>query len=144
MPLVKLSDTLTPDLRRKLDCVARRAPILSRMGQSVKSLAQRAFTDSALRASDWAPRKKEPKDGHAILQDLKPLLRKSIRVISVSEKEVVIGSDRPYAAAHQLGYAPRNLPARPYLPFHADGTLTPAAAANVSSVLRAYLQRAGL
>lgn len=143
MKLVKLSDTLTPDLRRKLDCVSDRKPILERMGQTVKSLAQRAFTDDGLRPSTWAPRKVEPKDGHAILQK-STMLRKSIRVISADDKEVVIGSDRPYAAAHQLGYEPNNLPPRPFLPFHADGTLTQRGAANVAAVLKAALKPVGL
>ena len=143
MSLVKLSDTLTPDLHRKLQAVTNRRPILERMGQSVKSLAVRAFTDEGLRPSTWAPRVKEPKDGHVILQE-STLLRKSIRVISADNNSVVIGSDRPYAAAHQLGYEPRNLPARPYLPFYRDGTLTPRGAKNVAAALRAALKPAGL
>lgn len=143
MKLVKLSDTLSPDLRRKLAAVQNRKPILERMGQAVKSLAIRAFTDSGLRPSTWAPRKKEPKEGHLLLQD-STLLRKSIRVISASDTQVVIGSDRPYAAAHQLGYEPRNLPARPYLPFNADGSLTPTGAKNVAAALAAALQARGL
>lgn len=143
MKLIKLTDTLTPDMKRKLDAVTNRKPILERMGQTVKSLAQRAFTDSALRPSTWAPRKKEPKDGHAILQK-STLLRKSINVTAATNTQVTIGSDRPYAAAHQLGYAPNNLPARPFLPFHPDGSLTPRGAQNVTGVLKACLKPAGL
>lgn len=143
MKLIQLRDTLTPDLRRKALAVKNRKPLLQAMGQSVKSLAIRAFTDSALRPSTWAPRKVEPKDGHLLLQQ-STLLRKSINVTSTTNERVVIGSDRPYAAAHQLGSTTNNLPARPFLPFTADGALTPRGATNVTAALKAALKRVGL
>ena len=143
MALLPIKDTLSPDLARKLKAAGNRKPLLEAMGQAVKSLAIRAFTDEALRPSTWAPRKKEPKDGHRLLQD-STMLRKSIRVISASNSQVTIGSDRPYAAAHQLGYAKNNLPARPFLPFKPDGTLTPAGLTAVERALRAGLKSQGL
>jgi phage gpG-like protein len=71
------------------------------------------------------------------------MLRKSIRVISCDNDQVTIGSDRPYAAAHQLGREEINLPARPFLPFTREGNLTHAARTNVESVIRTALDKSG-
>lgn len=143
MKLRKIRDGITPSLRSKLRAVSDRRPLLSIMGQAVKSLSQRAFTQAEFRPFTWAPRKVEPKDGHPILQE-STLLRKGINVLSVSNRDVVIGSDRPYAAAHQLGAPSKNLPPRPYMPFTPDGKLTPAGQRNVNSALSAGLRKRGL
>jgi len=143
MPLVPIKNTLAPDLASKLKAVQNRSPLLSAMGQAVKALGVQAFTDASKRPTDWAPRKVEPKDGHAILQK-STMLRKSIRITSVTNDTVIIGSDRPYAAAHQFGVPERNLPARPYLPFYKDGQLTPEGNRRVTSALKAALASQGL
>jgi phage gpG-like protein len=150
--LLKLTDTLTPDLTRKLKAVQNRAGVLRAMGQQVKSMARAAFTESELRPSTWAPRKQEPKDGHRLLLGTSqpkgkaspPMLRGSIRVLSFDNTRVVIGSDRPYAAAHQLGSPKNNLPARPFLPFFPSGALTPEGQKRVGRVLTAWLKARGL
>ena len=139
MPLLKLYDSLSPDLARRLKAAKNPQPILARMGQTIKSLAQRAFTDGALRPATWAARKVEPKDGHLLLQE-STMLRKSIDVTSCTASQVTIGSDRPYAAAHQLGNPAGNLPARPFFPFLPNGQLTPPAAKNVESIIRGALK----
>lgn len=141
--LILIKDTLAPDLARKLRAVSNRKPLLDAMGQAVKSLAVRAFTEAGLRPSTWEKRQVEPADGHLLLQD-STMLIKSIRVISVDDNQVTIGSDRPYAAAHQLGYPENNLPARPYLPFDAAGALTPKGKTAVERSLRAGLAAHGL
>ena len=142
--VTKIKDTITPDLQRKLKAMQDRTPYLKAMGTAVVSLAQRAFTDEGLRPSTWEKRKVEPKDGHAPLIE-SGALRKSIRISSVTNKEVTISSDRPYAAAHQFGYPEHNLPARPFLPFDQSGHLTAKGAEQVEMALRAALKaRAGL
>ncbi len=133
------TDSLSPDLLRRLKTAKNTAPIMASIGSTLVSLGQRAFTDASLRPATWAARKVEPKDGHLILQD-ETNLRKSLRVTSSSARQVTIGSHLPYAAAHQLGNPKGNLPARPYLPFLPDGTLTPRANKNVESIIRAALK----
>ncbi len=141
MSLIKIQDGITPDLRRRAQAAGDKRPLLAAMGQAVKALGIQAFTDPALRAATWAPRKKEPKDGHAILQK-STMLRKSIRVIEVTNDRVIIGSDRPYAAIHQLGG--KHIPARPYLPFYASGQMTGLGKQRVERALGAALRVRGL
>jgi phage gpG-like protein len=145
MSLVKIRDTISPDLLRKARAAADRKPLLRAMGSAALSLAVRSFTDPGLRPSTWAPRKIEPpKDGHAILQSLRPMLRPSLRELSCDNDMVTIGSDRPYAAAHQLGYPENNLPARPFLPFTQAGQLSAKGKVAVERALRAALKARGL
>lgn len=141
MALIKVSDGVTPDLARRARAAADKRPLLEAMGQAVKSMAIRAFTETALRPTAWAPRKDKLR--HALLQK-STLLRKSIRVISVDNNRVIIGSDRPYAAVHQLGSSKQNIPARPYLPFHQGGALTAAGGQQVRRALAAELRSRGL
>ena len=66
-----------------------------------KSFADQGFTDKGL--VKWQPRKSRSRDdGRAILVKTGNL-RRSIRVISRSINEVVIGSDLPYAQVHNEG-----------------------------------------
>jgi hypothetical protein len=66
MALIKIRDTLSPDLIRRAKAAREKRPLLEAMGQSVKSLAVQAFTDPAKRAQAWEPRK--DKKPHALLQ----------------------------------------------------------------------------
>jgi phage gpG-like protein len=157
-----IEDSLTRDLRRKLEAMqgSGRQRLLRQMGETIVSVAKRSFADSKLRGSPW-PAKKDGSDSNLMRSTS---LRRSVRA-SVSGDAVVISSDRLYAAIHQLGgttpahvikprfgkalafgggvFARVNhpgsvIPARPFLPFHADGSLTARAGRNV----RALLQRA--
>lgn len=139
MALIKIRDGITPDLLRRAKATGDRRPLLGAMGQAVKSLGVQAFTDPAKRAQAWAPR--QDNKPHALLQK-STMLRKSIRVISISGDTVIIGSDRPYAATQQLGRG--GIPARPYLPFYASGQLTPLGRQRVERALAAALRVRGL
>lgn len=82
---------------------------------AVVSVAVRAFTQPDLRALPWARRKKDA--AHPILMQNR-VLRQSVRVLGEpSNNTIEVGSDRPYARVHQLGYKKRNVPARPFFPF---------------------------
>lgn len=145
MKLWQLNDGISPDLVRKANTVGDKRRHLQAMGDAVKSLSKRAFTDSSLRATSW-PARKDDKP-HLLLQK-STSLRKSIRVISVSSTKVVIGSDRKYAAIHQLGgKAGRGkkskIPARPYLPFK-NGRITARGNVAVTRALTASLKSSGL
>ena len=141
MALIQIRDGITPDLLRRARAAGDRRPLLAAMGQAVKSLGIQAFTDPAKRAQAWAPR--QDVKTHALLQK-STLLRKSIRVIAVSNDTVIIGSDRPYAATHQLGSTKLNIPARPYLPFYASGQMTSLGRLRVERALAASLRTRGL
>ena len=48
------------------------------------------------------------------------MLQSSIEVQRKSSWDVLVGSGMEYAAVHQWGYKPRNIPARPYLGLSTD------------------------
>lgn len=51
-------------------------------------------------------------------------------------------ADCGYALAHQFGYAPRNLPARPYFPVDADGEVMPYTQSQVQEAAEMALSKA--
>lgn len=112
--LVKLSDTLTPDLRRKAAAVSNKRPLLTAMGRSIVSLTKRSFTEPGLRPGTWKARKDDKP--HALLQK-STTLRKSIRITGYGSDSVTVGSDRKYATVHQLGSKKKGIEARPFFPF---------------------------
>jgi phage gpG-like protein len=69
-------------------------------------------------------------------------LEGSLRVLTTSANQVTVGSDRPYAAIHQLGG--EHIPARPYLPFYQSGQITGLGKERVERALRASLRSRGL
>lgn len=156
-----LGNTLTPDLQARLRRITGggRAQLLQQIGLSIVSITKRTFrTDVGLRAAPWA-RKKDGTPSY--LQDTMSL-RNSIRIVRVDARGVVVGTDRPYGAIHQLGgttpphiirpirkkalkfggkfvkrvnHPGSRIPARPYLPFYKDGTLTVRASRNVIGLI---------
>lgn len=141
MSLIKIRDGISPDLRRRASVASDRRPLLAAMGQAVKSTGIQAFTDPAKRAQAWVPRM--DKKTHALLQK-STLLRKSIRVVAMTHDTVIVGSDRPYAAVHQLGSSKLNIPARPFLPFYQTGQMTALGRQRVERALVAALRTRGL
>lgn len=132
--LILVRDLITPDLQKKIAAARQAAPVLRAGAQALVEIAKRSFRDPSQRVATWAERKSDA--GKQFTYDSrgrrrtaagnvsgKPLLIKttallrSIRVLSVTNTAATIASDRPYAAAHQFGYPPRNLPARPFFPF---------------------------
>ena len=153
-------DDITPELQRIAREVKRPAKILRALGTSFATSAQDAFDDAAMRPSPWAP----TKTGHRPLVD-KGLLRRSIRVTDFGDDSVTVGTDRVYAAFHQLGtrgpyeIKPKNkkalawpggrhpvkavmhpgLPPRPFFPVTGEGALVPAAARRMLQAAEAAL-----
>ena len=144
-------DDITPDLRHKLSVAKNPAKILRAIGTQLVSLTKRAFRDTALRQSSWAPKS----DGGASNLIQTGMLVSSIRVTSLSASSVTIGSDRKYAAIHQLGGVIRpkgggslvftiggrtihakkvTMPARPFFPFTPSGELAPVAVPKVMAI----------
>jgi len=143
MSIRKIKDGISSDLKRKARALnsGGRKRALSAMGQAIKAVAVQAFSQPGVRAATWAARKDNKP--HALLQK-STTLRKSIRVISATADVVTIGSDRPYAAVHQLGSKKNHIPARPYLPFYKSGALTKVGSGRAESALRSALRAAGL
>ena len=97
--------------------------ILNRVTNAVRTLPRRAatlavgFSKDRFRAQNWADTSRESwkprsantwgrkeRSGRAILVD-SGRLRRSIRVIHVDENSAIIGTDVPYARAHNEGYS---------------------------------------
>jgi phage gpG-like protein len=153
-------DGVTPELNRMQHACARPAKIMRALGTAFATATKDAFDDASLRPSPWAA----TKTGHRMLV-LKGLLRRSIRVVNFADTSVTIGTDRAYAAFHQLGtrgpyeITPKNkkalawpggkhpvksvthpgLPPRPFFPVTSAGTLVPAAARRMQQAAEAAL-----
>lgn len=155
-------NTLTPDLHVLYRNASNKPALHAAIGQGLVSLGKRAFNDSSLRPATW----KAKSDGTPSRLRDTGTLAKSPRVTEVSARGVTVGSDRKYAAIHQLGgktpahvIRPKNkqalktpfglfkkvnhpgskIPARPYLPFYSNGRPTPQAVRMINSVSRARL-----
>jgi len=140
MPLKITKDQITPDLRKKLAGIRDRRPVLEAMGIELVSLTKRAFNDAALRAAPWPPKK----DGSPATLKRKGTLWQSIRITSVTPDAVTVGSDRPYAAVHQLGSSKSKgrgsgIPARPFFPV-LGGVLARGAMDRVVAVAQAKIK----
>lgn len=160
--LTIVRDLLTPDLRALSRKLSDKRPLLEAMGLALVSVTQRAFNDASLRPSAWAPKKSS--DGKPLLKR-SGLLWRSPRIVSIESAAVTVGTDRPYAAAHQFGSKPHTirprskralfwpgaahpvgvvhhpgLPARPFFPFDASGQMTEAGKSRVRSAAEAKLK----
>lgn len=148
--LSKSKDILTPSLAAKMARAKNPKRALEAMGLAVVSLAQRAFTQSGLRASPWDALKPatisaKKRQGYGS----KPLrssgaLAQSPRVVKATTRAVTVGSDRrvgshSLAAIHQLGTKDGRIPARPFFPFNKDGRPTEKASRNIKSAAKRSL-----
>jgi phage gpG-like protein len=130
---LQIRDGISPELQRLARRVTNRRPILEAMGLEFVSITKRAFSDSSLRPSPWAPKK----DGAPATLRKSGALWQSIRVAQVTNDFVTAASDRIYAAIHQFGGTGKvKMPARPFFPI-LDGKLTAEAAKKINAVGKA-------
>jgi phage gpG-like protein len=119
--VVKTVDVLTPSLRANLAKATNPRKALESMGLVCVSLAQRSFTEASARPTTWPPLSpKTIKEKAKLGYGSTPLVRegqlaRTPRIVSVTDKNVVVGSDRADAKYHQLGT--KTIPARPFFPF---------------------------
>ena len=139
MSLIKIKDTLTPDLRKRAAAAADKRPLLLAMGTAVVGLGKDAFTDAQKRPAYWAPRKDDKP--HPLLLE-SGTLEASLRGDRIQGDSVIISSDRPYAATHQLGRD--HIPARPFLPFYKSGLMTSLGRQQAERALTSALRVRGL
>lgn len=148
------TDTLTPDLRRRLRKVEDPEPALRRAGEIVADMAIDAFTNPAVRPDEWSPLKPATLERKAALgYGSSPLiasgaLAHSPRIIEASRNYVLVGSDRKagawsLAGIHQLGAPRAHIPPRPFFPFSASGEATLRAKDAVREVIVRWLDIRG-
>lgn len=139
---IDLKSSGSLDATAALAAMKRPEPVLRAAGLVVVSVSQRAFTESSLRPSTWAPLasstlKQRRSQGRGSAPLLKTgLLSRSPRIGEVSSSSVSVVSDRSYAAYQQLGT--KRTPARPFFPFDSAGRPTP----RVKILIRAAAIRA--
>lgn len=107
------NNTLVHGLRRRLAAYQDKEALHTAMADVTVQLAKRAFNKPDLRPSAWAPKK----DGTPATLRKNNVLARSPRRVSATPKHAIVGSDRKYAAIHQLGGETRPMPARPYWGF---------------------------
>lgn len=138
MSLVKVKDTISKDLRKRAAAAGNKRPLLLAMGTAFLSVGKQAFTDPAKRPATWAPRQDDKP--HPLLMESGTL--ETSLTVRVDGSKAIVSSDRPYAAIHQLGG--EHIPARPYLPFYANGRITDLGRTRVENALKAALRKNGL
>lgn len=162
--LTKLRDTIAPDLVERYRAAKDKGRLHHAMALGIVGLTKRAFNNPGLRPAAWP-----------VLASGKPArlrdtgtLAKSIRVISSGPAGALVGTDRKYAAIHQLGglipphtirpkrgkalvwpgaahpvakvdHPGGKIPARPFFPFYSTGRPTPRAITELERILRARL-----
>ncbi len=161
MITIRSTDGITPSLMAKIAAAQNAAPAMAKVGEVLKNIAKRAFNNPELRPTPW-PNKR---DGSVATLRLNQVLARSPEAHNVTNTSVQVGSDRPYAAIHQLGgrtgpftirakgralkfviggrtifaksvkHPGSRMPARPFFPFYADGRMTQYAERRVVAVL---------
>lgn len=129
-------DDVTKDLQKAIKKVQQPEKLLKAVGVGIVGLAKEAFNNASLRPIPWVPKKDGSK---ATLKSREATLWRSLKVQSVNKRNVRVGSDRPYAAIHQLGGKTRPMPARPYFPIYND-KLTVHGAKRTKDIIDAYMQ----
>lgn len=130
------ADDVSPRLRRAA-AAAKSPRLMHAIGTGLVGHTKRSFNFPAMRPAAWQVKK----DGSpATLKSREATLWRSIRVVKAEATRVRIGSDRPYAAIHQLGGKTRPMVARPYFPFTSAGQITPGGAKTVEQILGVKLR----
>jgi len=138
---LQIVDHLSPGLARLAARCRNRKPVLEAMGLEFESITVRAFTNPALRPLPW----RDKVDGTpATLRKSGAMWQSVKRPPVVTENSVTCGSDRAYAAIHQLGgKTGRNhaatMPPRPFFPI-LNGKLTPEAKRLIEAVGHAKIK----
>jgi phage gpG-like protein len=151
-------DTLSPAVRKAIGGLRDTTPVVKAMCLAVQSVAQRAFSQAALRAAPWPVLHG---GGEARLRRSGELW-KGIHITDVTAKQGLVAVNKVYGAIHQFGgtIRPKNpsgslrfmgadgfvfakrveIPARPFLPFAPTGEPTDYAARAVQTAVEAKVQ----
>jgi phage gpG-like protein len=156
------TDTISPDMAARLALAQDRSRIHQAIGLALKSLTKRAFNTPSLRAANWPAKT----DNTPATLRKSGTLAKSINDPIATETSVTIGTDRHYAAIHQLGgktsphiirpktkkalktpygvfkkinHPGSRIPARPFFPFDSLGQPTARASRDIINVMDAAI-----
>ena len=99
-------------------------------------LTKETFNNASLRPIPWVNKKDGTK---ATLKSREASLWRSIKIQTVTPKNVLIGSDKPYAAIHHLGGVSRPMPERPYFPFFRN-QLTKPGKQRMKDIIEDYME----
>lgn len=166
---VQVRDWATPRLRRMAERIKNARPLMLSIGVQLTSMAQRSFTESTLRAATWHEKKDGTpatlyKRG-VLKQSLRVTSADARSVTVGSDRPYAAihqfgGRTRPHvirpkhrkalrwgsgAAAHfatEVHHPGSRIPARPFFPFDAQGSLTTDASDAVRSLIVAHVRRA--
>lgn len=94
-----IKDTITPDLKKKMAAAKNLLPVLEAAGMQLVSITKKSFNDASLRVQTWPVKR----DGSPATLKREGALFQSIRITGLSNASVTVGSDRRYAAIHQVG-----------------------------------------
>ena len=159
-------NTISPSLQRRARALRDRRPLLRTMGEYTVQHTKRAFNEPALRPAPW-PNLTSGKPSRLRKNNV---LARSPRLLTVDNGKALIGSDRKYAAIHQLGGRTRahvikakrgkalhwpgakhpvkqvnhpgsKIPARPYFPFRSNGKPTPQFRDRLNKVVKRKLDQ---
>jgi phage gpG-like protein len=146
-------NTISPDIAKKAALARNPERVWQAAGLQVVSITKRAFRDASMRSSAW-PSKAFGGGASNLIR--KGVLLSSIRIVSADKSGVTVGSDRKYAAIHQLGGVIKakpgkrlvfriggkthfaksvRIPARPYFPFTPSGDIAPQHKARIEKVI---------
>jgi len=138
---VSLRDSLTPALRKALGRVRDKSPMLRAMAAAVVGISTRSFREARLRPKEWpalAESTLRRKGGKGNLLIDTGALAQSIASGEPQGDRIEVGTDRPYAPYHQSGT--KKMPARPFMPWDDEASLTPDAERAVREALEASLK----
>lgn len=139
---MRVTITGLESLTRKLDVLRNLdlAPMLDAVGTELSTQTKLRIEDekAAPDGTPWKPWSDKyaatRRPQHSLLISDEYLLLSLKQLISGNE--LSYGSNMEYAAAHQFGYEPQNLPARPYLGMNAENMT------DIAEVIRIHLEAA--
>jgi phage gpG-like protein len=137
---LNLRDMITPDLRRALDKMKDKGPILQMAAAACIGIAEQSFNNPGMRISTWpelTPETIKRKGHDKPLKDTGVLMR-SLIANAPQKDSIEIGSDRVQANAQNFGY--RQIPARPFIPIDDKGNALPAAEKAMKDAMEARLK----
>lgn len=138
---LNIRDLISPDLRRAMDKMKDKRPLLKLAAEAVIGIGEQSFNNPGMRMTAWPALSAATikRKGHDKPLKDEGILMRSLMANAPQSDQIEIGSDRPQANAQNFGY--KNIPARPFIPIAANGTALPAAEKAIKEVLEGHIKR---
>jgi phage gpG-like protein len=136
-----IRDAISPDLRRAMDKLKDKRPLLKLAAEAVIGIGEQSFNNPSMRVAAWPALTAATikRKGHDKPLKDQGILMRSLMANEPQSDQVEIGSDRPQANAQNFGY--KGIPARPFIPIAANGTALPAAEKAIKEVVEGHLRK---